>query len=264
MVIVSKSEKRKIHTIEKLIQKKFVAKEIPSGMEICEVQLFHLANNIKETEINHEIDEYLPNINEVLLEFSKEELIKKVFSVEFTRFYNYYKNAKDLNAAVGDISEGSKDTVRYFINIGGKDDFDWMSLKDFLKDILQLDKDDVYKVDVKDSFSFFNTDTKHQELVMNIFKDFQIEGRRVSVEISKDTGRKRNRGRGRGGDRDRSGSRGGRRDNKRGDGEKREGSRSGGRKEGRRDGGSSGFKGRSRRKSNRPNNSGTGGRRRRS
>ena len=93
-----------------------------------------MANKIKKTEINHDIDAYLPNINEVLEEFSKEELIKKVFSVEFTRFYNYYKKAKDLNAAPGDMSEGSKDSVRYFINIGGKDDFDWMSLKDFLKE----------------------------------------------------------------------------------------------------------------------------------
>ncbi len=285
IVIVSKSENRKIHQIEKIIQKKFEKKEVPSGMEICEVQLFHLANKIKETEINHEIDAYLPNINEVLEEFSKEELIKKVFSVEFTRFYNYYKKAKDLNVAQGDMSEGSKDTVRYFINIGGKDDFDWMSLKDFLKDMLQLGQDDLYKVDVKESFSFFNTDTKHQELVMNFFKDFELEGRRVSVEISKDTGRggRRGGGRDRGRDRDRGGNRGGfrkrsegrsegrrdgRRDGRRNDdrdGGRREGrseGRSEGRREGGRDGGNSGFKGRSRRKDDRPNNSGTGGRRR--
>ncbi|MDG1327066.1 MAG: DEAD/DEAH box helicase [Flavobacteriaceae bacterium] len=281
MVIVSKSENRKIHAIEKIIQKKFIAKEVPSGIEICEVQLFHLANKIKETEINHEIDTYLPNINEVLADFSKEELIKKVFSVEFTRFYNYYKKAKDLNVAPGDMSEGSKDTVRYFINIGGKDDFDWMSLKDFLKEMLQLGKDELYKVDVKDSFSFFNTDTKHQELVMNFFKDFELEGRRVSVEVSKDTGRGRrggrdrgrgtDRGRGRdhGGFKGRSGERrgnrtsaertGGKRDGRRGDEGKKEGGRN---DRSRRDSGNSGFKGRSRRKSERPNNSGTGGRRR--
>ena len=258
MVIVSKSERRKIHTIEKLIQKKFVAKEIPSGMAICEVQLFHLANNIKDTEINHEIDAYLPNINEVLSEFSKEELIKKVFSVEFTRFYNYYKKSKDLNAAVGDISEGSEDTVRYFINIGEKDDFNWMTLKDFLKEMLQLGKDEVYKVDVKDSFSFFNTDTKHQELVMSFFKDFELEGRKVSVEISKDTGRKRNRGRGR--ERSRGGDR--RRGGNRGDFKKRSGDKREGRRQGRSDGGDSSFKGKSRRRSDRPTNSGTGGRRR--
>jgi ATP-dependent RNA helicase DeaD len=275
MVIVSKSENRKIHAIEKIIQKKFIAKEVPSGIEICEVQLFHLANKIKETEINHEIDTYLPNINEVLTDFSKEELIKKVFSVEFTRFYNYYKKAKDLNVAPGDMSEGSKDTVRYFINIGGKDDFDWMSLKDFLKEMLQLGKDELYKVDVKESFSFFNTDSKHQELVMDFFKEFELEGRRVSVEISKDTGRGRRGGRDRGRGRDHggfkgrggerrgnktsSGRGGGKRDGRRGDEGKKEGGRN---DRSRRDSGNSGFKGRSRRKSERPNNSGTGGRRR--
>ncbi|MAP80752.1 MAG: ATP-dependent RNA helicase [Aequorivita sp.] len=250
MVIVSKSELRKIHTIERMIQKKFVSKEIPSGMEICEVQMFHLANNIKDTEINPEINPYLPNINEVLEDFSKEELIKKVFSVEFSRFLNYYKNSKDLNAAADKSSaDSSKDTTRYFINIGGKDDFDWMSLKDFLRDLLQLGKDDVYKVDVKDSFSFFNTDPDKQELVLNVFKDFKLDGRHINVEISKDSGRSgRDRGKKRS---SRSGSdRGGRSDRK-GNFKKR---------------GSSdkpAFKGKSRRGANRPDSKGTGGRRRR-
>jgi len=39
MVIVSKSEVRKIKSIERIIQKEFIKKEVPSGMEICEVQL---------------------------------------------------------------------------------------------------------------------------------------------------------------------------------------------------------------------------------
>ncbi|MAO10133.1 MAG: ATP-dependent RNA helicase [Flavobacteriaceae bacterium] len=241
MVIVSKSELRKIKSIEKIIQRNFTKKEVPSGMEICETQLFHLANSIKNTEVNHEIDPYLPNINEVLEGFSKEELIKKVFSVEFTRFYNYYKNEKDLNSAVGDTSVGnSEDSVRYFINIGGRDDFNWMSLKDFLKDLLNLGQDDVFRVDVKDSFSFFNTDKKHQDLVMNIFNDFKLDGRNISVEISKD-GRKKGGGR--------SGGKGGR----------GKGKRSGKSF----DGGGSKFKGKSRRRSERPSGKGTGGKRRR-
>ncbi|MCB0466188.1 MAG: DEAD/DEAH box helicase, partial [Aequorivita sp.] len=268
MVIVSKSEVRKIHTIEKMIQKKFIAKEIPSGMEICEVQMFHLANNIKDTKINHEIDAYLPNINEVLADFSKEELIKKVFSVEFTRFLNYYKNSKDLNIS-GERNfseEEHKDSTRYFINIGNKDDFDWMSLKDFLRDLLQLGKDDIYKVDVKDSFSFFNTDTTHQELVMGIFKDFKLDGRQINIEISKDTGRSKGRSGGGGRDRGRGKKRGDRNDrgDSRGDRSERKGSfkkRSG-------SGGFGGgdkpaFKGKSRRSSERPVTKGTGGRRRR-
>lgn len=262
MVIVSKSEVRKIRTIEKIIQKQFVAKEIPSGMEICEVQLFHLANTIKDTKINNEIDAYLPNINEVLADFTKEELIKKVFSVEFTRFFNYYKSSKDLNIS-GDrtyAESEDKDTVRYFLNIGGKDDFDWMSLKDFLRDLLQLGKDDVYKVDVKDSFSFFNTDAEHQELVMGIFKDFKLEGRQINIEISQDTGRSKG-----GGGRDRGNRRGSRsgggddrgdRGGRQSDFKKRRGGSSDG-------GDKSKFKGKSRRTNERPQSAGTGGRRRR-
>lgn len=190
IVIISKSEIRKIKKIEKLIQKKFVAKEIPSGMQICEVQMFHLANSIKNSEINPEINAYLPVINDVLSDFSKEDLIQKVFSVEFTRFLNYYKNSKDLNVSANGSSEGSGDSTRYFINIGARDDFDWMRLKDFLREVLNLGKEDVYKVDVKDSFSFFNTDTEYREMVMNVFKNFKLGGRQINIEISKDIGRK--------------------------------------------------------------------------
>src|SRR5690606_2212417 len=99
MVIVSKSELRKIKSIERIINKNFEAKAIPSGMEICEVQLMSLANKIHHTEINHEIDKYLDSINELFKNTSKDELIKKFFSVEFTRFYNYYQKTSDLNIA---------------------------------------------------------------------------------------------------------------------------------------------------------------------
>lgn len=99
-------------------------------MEICKVQLFHLANDIKDTKINHDIEPYLPGIEEVLQDFSKEELIQKVFSVEFTRFFNYYKNSSDLNAKTSGVrDDAGGDSTRFFINVGSKDDFDWMTLK---------------------------------------------------------------------------------------------------------------------------------------
>ena len=96
IVIVTKSELRKISSIERIIQQKFQEKTIPSGIEICEIQLLHLANKIKDTEVDHEIDNYLPAINNVLEGLSKEELIKKMVSVEFNRFINYYKKTRDL------------------------------------------------------------------------------------------------------------------------------------------------------------------------
>ncbi len=202
MVIVTKSEARKIKALERILKTSFEKKEVPSGEEICQVQLFHLANDIKKAEINDDIETYLPSINEVLEDFTKEELIKKFFSVEFTRFHNYYKKAKDLNNVSegrGDYSERNGSSVRYFINIGEKDGYDWMRLKDFLKETLGLGRDAVSRVDVKENFAFFNTDANQQERVLETFENFIQDGRKINIEISKDSGRGR---RGRGGRRD--------------------------------------------------------------
>ncbi|GGG47330.1 DEAD/DEAH box helicase [Croceivirga lutea] len=223
MVIVTRSELRKIKTIERIIKQDFIEKQIPSGIEICEIQLYHLANNIKETTINDEIEGYLPAIGDVLEGIDREELIKKVFSVEFTRFFNYYNKAKDLNSvssregnSKGEVpSEGS---VRYFINVGERDGYDWMTLKDFLRDTLKLEKDDIFRVDTKDSFSFFNTDASFTPLVLETFTEFKVNGRFVNVEVSnspeKRNRKKRKGGRSNYGSRGRSndGSRGGKKD----------------------------------------------------
>lgn len=186
MVIVTRSELRKIKTLEKKIQQEFISKKMPSGIEICEIQLYHLANKIKDTEINPEIDSYLPAINDVLEGVDRETLIKKMVSVEFTRFYNYYSKTKDVN-----IDEGkapSHGSVRYFINLGERDGYDWKSLKDFLRDTLNLEKEDVYNVDTKDGFSFFNTDAQLTPYILQTFTDFRLRGRFVNVEVSKNPG----------------------------------------------------------------------------
>ena len=202
MVILPKSEVKKIKTIEKMIGQPFEQKQLPSGMEICEIQIYHLANNLKNTEVNPAIDDYLPAIYKELKEVNREELIKKIFSVEFTRFFNYYKNAENLSVENERESRsgGNSDEVRYFINIGERDGYDWKSLKDFLKATLNLGRDDVFKVDVKNSFSFFNTDADLSDLVMSTFTDFQMDGRFINVELStKGAGRDRG-GRKRGND----------------------------------------------------------------
>lgn len=245
MVIVTRSELRKIHAIEKKIQQKFIAKKIPTGIEICEIQLYHLANRIRTTEINEEVSNYLPAINDVLEGLDRDELIQKIVSVEFSRFFNYYNKTKDLNSSEPDRGErrkgrdndfSSNGSVRYFINVGERDGYDWMSLKDFLKDTLHLGKDDLFKVDVKESFSFFNTEAALKDKILGTFTDFKIKGRFVNVEVSNSPeggGRRRDRGPRKSGDS---------RDRDRGRGKKREGSysKSGSRRSGSKQGSSSG------------------------
>ena len=206
MIIVTQSESRKIKTIEKIIQAKITPKKIPTGMDICATQLFHLANKIHQTEVNNDIDAYLPKVNEVLADLSKEELIQRMVSVEFARFHNYYKNAKDLNSnassaesSSGKTKPNKKDSTRFFINIGARDDYNWMTLKDFLKATLELDQEEVFHVDVMDGFSFFNTPNVHREKVISTFDFFELDGRPINVEISekreKSKGGKKKKGR---------------------------------------------------------------------
>ncbi|WP_291965249.1 DEAD/DEAH box helicase [Maribacter sp.] len=239
MVIVTRSEQRKIRAIENKINQKFLLKKIPTGMEICEIQLYHLANKIKDTEINEDVDAYLPAINDVLEGIDREELIKKIVSVEFTRFFNYYNKSKDLNSSDNsrDRGEGrdraeipTSGAVRYFVNVGERDGYDWMSLKDFIRDTVGLGQEDVFKVDVKESFSFFNTEAGVTQQILDKFTDFKVDGRFVNVEVSKNPG-------GGGGNRRRSGGggfrgkrNGGRRDDDRGGRGRRDGGESKGRR----------------------------------
>jgi ATP-dependent RNA helicase DeaD len=206
MVIITRSEMRKIQAMEKKVQQKFIAKNIPTGPEICEIQLYHLANKIKDTKIDKDVANYLPAINDVLQGIDRDELIKKIVSVEFTRFSNYYNKTKDLNSGDsrdrgerserGDrgrdrddsFNQSNNGSVRYFINVGEKDGYDWMTLKDFIRDTASLGREDIFKVDVKDSFSFFNSEAEVTDQILTTFTEFKVDGRFVNVEVSKSPG----------------------------------------------------------------------------
>ena len=98
------------------------------------------------------------------------------------------------------LEKYNSNSIRFFINIGKKDGFDWMSLKDFLRDSLELRQDDIFKVDVKDSFSFFNAETNNLAKILEFFKDYEINGRFVNVEITdnKERGKQKRSGKRRG------------------------------------------------------------------
>ena len=251
IVITTKSDVRKIKNIERKIQTTFELKTVPTGKEICKVQLFNLAEKIETTEINDEIEEYLPEINSHLEHLSKEELIKKLVTVEFTRFHNYYKKSRDIqgvDASGSDRGRDRGDSTRYFINIGEKDGYDWMSLKDFLKETLSLGTDAVSRVEVKEKFGFFNTDTEHKDKVLEVFENFTLDGRKVNIEISENRGGRRSGGGG--GRRNGGGGRGGFRGDRRNGGDRRDNGYKGKREDrgDRGSGGNSGGSGRDKRK----------------
>ena len=90
VAIVHSREKGKMRAIEKIIGKKFERGMVPTGEQICEKQLFNLADRIEKVKVNEEeIAKYLPNISRKLGWLTEQDLIKRIVSLEFNRLIDY-------------------------------------------------------------------------------------------------------------------------------------------------------------------------------
>ena len=188
IAIVTPKETGKIRDIERIIQNKFTKAHVPNGVDVCEKQLFHLVNKLKAVEVkDDEIEKYLPKIYNELNDLSKEEIVKRFVSEEFNRFYTYYQNAPDLNSEVEGGGNGR--TTRFFVNMGHLDGFNRNALKDFLIEISNVQSRMIFNIDVKNSFSFFETENKFidQFLALNSM-EIEFNGRAISFEVSKAKG----------------------------------------------------------------------------
>src|ERR1700742_5099438 len=125
--IINAKELGKIRQIERVIGKKFIKAEIPTGFDVVEKQLFALVHKVHNVEVNEQqIEQYLPRIMEEFKDLTKEELVKRFASIEFNRFLDYYKNAPDLNVQFddsrksfdGDRDRGGNRDDRYARNSG--------------------------------------------------------------------------------------------------------------------------------------------------
>lgn len=182
IAIITGKDVGRIKDIERIINKKFERGVLPDGFQVTEKQLFHLVKKLHDVEVkDEEIEKYLPKIYEELKDLSKEEVIKRMISEEFNRFYAYYENAPDLNGGEG----GNARTSRFFLNLGSMDGFNRNSLKDFLADVAKLHPRMIFNIDVKNSFSFFETESKYVDMFMGLNKgDIEFNNRKVTFEVS--------------------------------------------------------------------------------
>lgn len=98
VTLIHMREKGKLREVEHIVNKTFIQKQVPSGKEICEKQLFSLIDKVENIEVNEgEIADFMPVIYKKLAWLDREELIKHFVSVEFNRFLTYYENAPDIN-----------------------------------------------------------------------------------------------------------------------------------------------------------------------
>ncbi len=199
IIIAHSREKRKLQAISKMLKKELLQKQVPNGEEICAIQMLSLIDKVVKTDVNKQIEKYIPIIEEKLAHLDKEELLKHFVSAEFNRFLSFYKNAPDLNISVNNKREKRKEKskrerktghaeagyTRFFINLGKQQNLETHNLIGLINEYTRQRNISVGKIDIMRKFSFFEVDSNHEKDVLSGLADANWNGNRVSVEISK-------------------------------------------------------------------------------
>ena len=120
ITIIHSKEVGRIRQLERMVKKEFERKLVPNGYDVCKKQLFKLLDRIENVKVEEEqIGEFLPEVIEKLSNLDREELIKRVVSVEFNQFLNYYSNSQDLNIDL--TRNSSRDRDNRDRDRGGRD-----------------------------------------------------------------------------------------------------------------------------------------------
>ena len=194
VIFITKSDQRKIRMIENKLQIKLAKQEMPSNETIFSNKVTHWINQIKNTPVKSDLNSYLSKAIESLKDIDKETLIELILSNEFKNFdfnpklndsrernveqrVNFDRSDRKINAP--------QDKDRFFINVGARDQYEWQTLKDFLRSFLKLGQEDVFQVEVMKNFSFFSTHKNHRDLVLKSFDNLIMDERKVNVELTK-------------------------------------------------------------------------------
>ena len=215
IAIINMRERGKLREIEKVIAKEFTCGTLPTGRQICEKQLIKVIDDIERVLVNEEeIDGFLPSIYRKLEWLSKEDLIKRVVSIEFNRFLDYYRDAdvidvptekaaaKECKKAKKGESDSAKKSrsaapgfTRLFLNFGKADGFYANHVIELINRNMKGSKPCVGKIDLLREFSFFEVAEEDADSVIKALNKSFANGRRVVVEVaSENTGKSDNSG----------------------------------------------------------------------
>ena len=203
IAIISLREKGRMKEIEHIIKKKFEVSVLPSGQEICQQQLIKVIDDIEKVKVNEgEIETFLPGIYRKLDWLDKEDLIKRVVSLEFNRFLDYYKNAPEIEqpkanekkSEAKESRKGDKEKVgrkaekgytRLFLNLGKTDGFYTNQIIDLVNRNLRKERIQIGRIDLMQNFSFFEVIQEQAPQVLKALNKVVLSGgRKVCVEIA--------------------------------------------------------------------------------
>ena len=199
--IVHSREKFKIRNIEKEIGKQFVQEEIPSAEEICKKQLYKVMDQIVKTDVDdEEIAPFMQDINRYFEYIDKDDLIKKIVSLEFGKFLAYYADAPELEKVVVTKekkpqsdkqklqNKAAKGYKRLFINLGRRDGFYPGELMQTLNRFVG-GRQEVGHIDLLDTISYFEVPEKDAKKVMIQLSGIRYKGRTVRCNDADEGGK---------------------------------------------------------------------------
>jgi ATP-dependent RNA helicase DeaD len=202
--LVHLRERHILQQIERKVNKRFKAIPIPTGTEICGKQLFNWVTKIENVVADHkEIDKFLPEIKEKLAGLDREELLKRVVTLEFDRFLDDYRHGEDLISPVEgregrEGREGGRQRgrdsyeqypgnyTRLFINLGKSDGFYPDQLIELVNSNTKGRKVPIGKIDLLKTFSFFEVEAGYADDLIAALSNTTFMNRRVAVEIAQE------------------------------------------------------------------------------
>ena len=199
--IVHSREKHKIRNIEKEIGKAFEEGQIPSAEEICKKQLYKVMDQIVKADVDEEqIAPFMQDIDRYFEYVDKEDLIKKIVSMEFGKFLAYYADAPEISEVRSKKEEGRRKREegrgrrgekkgneprkaeagyrRLFINLGKKDGFYPGELMQFLNKNVRGHVE-VGHIDLLTTQSYFDVPEEEASRVMKYINGQRYKGREV-------------------------------------------------------------------------------------
>lgn len=206
--IIHSREKFKVRQIEKQIGKEFVDGTLPTAEEICKKQLYKAMDNIMKADVDEE--EIAPYMEEIMRQFAyidKEDIIKKMVTIYFGRFLEYYKNAPEIEKPTGSKREkdgkerkqrtqgggsrGKREAEpgfqRLFINLGKADGFYPGEIMQFINKHVRGHVE-VGHIDLLQKFSYIEVPEEDGRKVMNALSGTKYKGRIVRCNDAEDEG----------------------------------------------------------------------------
>lgn len=111
IVLLHMREHSKLHQIEKQLGQKFIARQVPSGDDICRIRLHDWVQHWQALEpASALLDELMPALLERLEGLSREELLRKVAFSEVQRLLDYYRDQADINPEIRSEPQASGST----------------------------------------------------------------------------------------------------------------------------------------------------------